>query len=216
MRQGTRLQLVLVAIAMLAMGVIVDRIAIVAGSNVIKDSDIDREIRMTDFLNADRLDVSEAARKKAADRLIDQALIRQELKVGEYAEATPADAEKMLAQVRKQRYRTDAAFSAALKKYGITQQQLLAQLRWQMTVLQFIDQRFRPGVLVSDEQVDAYYREHIAELAKANGGKRPTLDEARQDIENTLTGERVNEQFYAWLDGQRKQTNIEYHEPGLR
>ena len=208
--------LLFVAIVTVAMAVIIDRIAIVVGTSVIKDSDIDREIRITDFVNGDRLDLSEAARKQAADRLIDQALIRKEIEVGEYAQATPADAEKMLAQIRKQRYRTEASFNSALKRYGVTEPQLLAQLRWQMTVLQFIDQRFRPGVLVSDEQINNYYNEHIAELTQANGGKRPTLDEARQQIENALTGEQVNQQFYAWLDQQRKQTNIEYHEPGLR
>ena len=35
--------------------------------------------------------------------------------------------------------------------------ELRAQLLWQLTVLRFIDQRFRPGVLVTDEEVRTYY-----------------------------------------------------------
>ena len=49
-----------------------------------------------------------------------------------------------------------------------TEDQLRRYLQWQLTVLRFIDQRFRPGVLVTEEEVRAYYDEHRAELQKAN------------------------------------------------
>jgi parvulin-like peptidyl-prolyl isomerase len=200
----------------MAMAVIIDRIAIVVDNQVINDSDIAREIHMTDFINGDPLDTSAAARKKAASRLIDQALIRHEIQLGEYSRATPADAQSMLDEIRKQRYKTAAAYEAALHRYGITQAQLLEQLQWQMTVLQFIDQRFKPGIMISDAQIQQYYNRHAAQLTQAAGGRRPTLDEVRQQIEDTLAGEEVNKEFYAWLDQQRKQSSIEYHEAGLK
>ena len=63
-------------------GTIIDRIAIIVGKQVIKDSDITREIRLTSFLNTDPLDLGPGARRRAANRLIDQALIRNEMRLG--------------------------------------------------------------------------------------------------------------------------------------
>ncbi|MBV9613086.1 MAG: hypothetical protein JO091_11475, partial [Acidobacteriaceae bacterium] len=41
----------LLACNALAPGVIIDRIAVVVGNSIVKDSDIDRDIRVTSFLN---------------------------------------------------------------------------------------------------------------------------------------------------------------------
>src|SRR5207247_1311966 len=121
-------------------GEVINRIAVVVGKNVIKQSDVTREIRMTDFLNGDKLDFSADARRKAAERLIDQKMIQQEMKAGRYPTAAPEEAERLLAQVKKDRFGGDQArYQNALKEYGITEQDLKAQLQWQIAVLRFID-----------------------------------------------------------------------------
>jgi parvulin-like peptidyl-prolyl isomerase len=195
---------------------VIDRIAIIVGNSVIKDSDIDRDIRITDFLNRDPLEFSAAARKRAADRLIDQALIRREIEVAQYPYATDQDVNNFLQQIRKQRFKSDADYRHALEEYGITEAQLRRALKWQLTVLHFIDMRFRPGVLITDQDVADYYKSHLAELTRDNGGKHPTLEEARPKIEDELTGERVNQQFEAWLDETRKNANVQYREASLK
>ncbi len=125
---------------------IVDRIAVVAGTRVIKDSDIEREIRVIDFINGESLDFSPAARKKAAGRLIDQSLLRREIEAGRYPAAAAEEVDKFLAQVRRQRFPSDSEYQAALDRYGITEDQLKQHLAWQLTVLHFIEQRFRAGI----------------------------------------------------------------------
>jgi hypothetical protein len=116
--------------------VVLDRIAIVVDNQVIKDSDIERDIRITDFLNGERLDFSPAARKKAADHLIDQAIIRHEIQLGLYPEATTEETDKLLKQA--------LAGHPDPPAYGITKDQLRRALHWQLTVLRFIDMRFKP------------------------------------------------------------------------
>ncbi len=125
--------------------------AVVAGTRVIKDSDIEREIRLTDFLNGDKLDLSPAARRKAAQRLIDQAMIHREVDLGRYSPPTAAEVDAFLQQVRKQRFKDEAQFRQALRNYGITKR-FEAQVRWQIAVLHFIEQRFRPAVLVQNRR----------------------------------------------------------------
>ncbi len=100
----------------LALAVIIDRIAIIVGNSIIKDSDIDLDLRVTDFLNGDPLDLSNASRKKAASRLIDQVFIRREVEIGDYPIATLQQADQQLAGIEKQRFRTDAAFQQALRQ----------------------------------------------------------------------------------------------------
>lgn len=210
-----RLMTILVASAVTASAVIIDQIAIVIGDSIVKDSDIERDIRGTAFMNGDPLDLSEAARKKAASRLIDQVFIRREIESGDYPDATWKQTDEQIARLARQRFKTQAAFEAALRRYGFTEVDLRTLVQWQLTILSFINIRFKPAVLVTDEDIEKYYNEHAAALAREHPGKS-SLDDLRDEIRQTLTDERVNQQFFAWLDEQRKSNKIQYLEASLR
>ncbi len=194
--------------------VIIDRIAVVIGSSIVKQSDIDRDLRVTEFLNRSPLDLSAAAHKAALNRLIDQVFIRKEIHVGEYPEASPQQADQQLTSIQRERYRTDAAFDQALRRYGLTPLEVRSQVQWQLTVLQFVDARFKPAAYVSEGEIRTYYREHTAALKRQTG--KDSLNDMRQDISNLLVGQKVNKLFFDWLDTQRKEAKINYLEPGLQ
>ena len=143
-------------------------------------------------------------------------MIRREIEVAQYPFATDQDVNTFAQQIRKQRFKNDTEYNHALQEYGIIEAQLRKALKWQLTVLHFIDVRFRPGVLINDQDIEHYYNSHLAELTRNNGGKQPTLDQARSGIEDQLTGERVNQQFESWLDETRKNANIQYREASLQ
>jgi hypothetical protein len=196
--------------------VIVDRMAVIVGNQVIKASDIDRDIRLTAFLNREKLNFSPDAKRKAAERLIDQAIIRQQIATGGYRRPSDSEAEALLKQLRQDRFGgSEEQLRSALTGRGLTEEQLRAQLLWQLTVLRFIGQRFRPGVLVSDEEVRAYYDEHLAEL-KREYPRNNTFEELAPKIRASLEGERINQNFAQWLDQTRKRTRIEYREAAFQ
>lgn len=211
---GVRLLGLVVAFAIAASGVVIDQIAIVIGNSIIKDSDIDRDLRGTDFMNGAPLDLSDAARKKAASRLIDQVFIRREIESGDYPDASWKQTDEQIKRLVRQRFKTQAAFDAALRRYGFTDIDLRTLVQWQLTILSFINIRFKPAVLVTDEEIQKYYNEHAAALAREHPGK--SLDDLREQIRQTLTGQGVNQQFFAWLDEQRKSNKIEYLEASLK
>lgn len=213
MRPGMAL-LLLLAAAVSASAVIIDRIAIIVNKNIIKDSDIDRDIRVTDFLNRAALSFSDAARKKAANRLLTQQFIRREIRIGDYPGATSQQADKELSDLIANRFKTQATFQRALRRYGLTKTELEMYFQWQLTVLDFIGARFKPAVYVTGKDVRTYYDVHAAALAKKYPGKSPT--QLRKETRDILTGEEVNKQFYSWLDQQRKNAKIQYLEEGLR
>jgi hypothetical protein len=194
---------------------VVDRIAVIVGKRVIKSSDIARDIRVTAFLNNETPSFGVAARRKSADRLIDQQLIREQIERGGYTPATDAGAASMLATIREGRLESAARFRNELAKYQITEEDLRRQLLLQLTVLRFIDQRFRPGVLVTDEEIKSYYEQHLDQLRKENPANY-TFQALEPKIRSLLEGQRVNENFEQWLADARKRARIEYrHEAFL-
>ena len=192
-----------------APAVIIDQIAVVIGNSIVKDSDIDRDIRVTSFLNNEPLNFDNAARKQAANRLIDQIFIRREIQVGDYPMATLKEADEQLDRLKKERFRSNLAFEQALHRFGLTELELRTDFQWQLTVLRFIEIRFKPAVLVSDEEVEKYYKQNAAKYP----GK--SLDDVREQIRDTLTEERINQQFFRWLEYQRRSNKIQYLEPSL-
>jgi hypothetical protein len=191
---------------------VVDRIAVIVGKHVIKASDIYRDLGVTEFLNREQPNFGSNARHKSAERLIDQVIIGDEIANGGYTRPTNADADAVLKQLRQHRFAgSDARLREELTLYGITEDQLRARLLWQLEVLRFIDQRFRPGVLVTGEEVRTYYDQHRTDLRReypqANG-----FEALEPKIRASLEGERINQNFVQWLDQARKQNRIEYRQ----
>ena len=201
------------ACAWLAFPVLVDQIAITVDKDLIKDSDINRDLLATQLLNGDPPDISPAARKKDAGHLIEQVFIREEIFAGDYPVATTEEAEQELNQLVKERYKSAAQFDAALKRYHLTEPDLREQFRWQLTVLRFIDARFRPAVLITDDQVNKYYAQHVTALKKQN--PKGTEDDLKADVRNMLAGEQVNKLLFAWLDQRRHDAKVIYLEAAL-
>lgn len=196
--------------------VVVDRVAIIVGRRVVKSSDIDRDLRCSQFMNGEPLNVSPVAKQEVAERLITQELIRQEIMNGGYSQASEPDVNAFLLQTKKDRFKgSETQFRAALTRYALTEDQLRRYLRWQLTVLRFIDQRFRPGVLVTDEDVRTYYEERRAELEKAYPQEK-TFEALEHKIREILVGERVNQSLEEWLEQTRRRAFIERREPAFR
>jgi hypothetical protein len=189
---------------------VVDRMAVVVGKHVIKSSDIFRDLGATEFLNRERPNFSPDARHKAADRLIEQTIIRDEIANGGYKWAPSADADAMLSKIRQERFGdSNVRLRAELSRYGLTEQELREQLLWQLTVLRFIDQRFRAGVLVTDEDVRTYYDVHLADL-KRQYPQDSGFKELEPKIRASLEGERINKNFVESIEGARKRVHVRY------
>lgn len=181
---------------------IIDRIAVTVGKQVITESEINREIRLTAFLNGDQPQFTAEARRKAADRLVEQKLIRREQELSRYPAPHPAEAEPLLRKIEA-RYKTSADFSRALEQYGIAERDVREHLLWQLTLLRFVDARFRPGIQISDEEIRHYYEQHL----KSSG---TSLDQDRDKIEQALVEQRIDQELDQWLKRARERTKVEY------
>jgi hypothetical protein len=196
---------------------IIDRIAVSIGNNVITTSDVDREIRVTAFQAGVKPDLSPANRRATAQRMVEQRLIRREMDLSHYPLPQASEAEPLLQQLRTTRYPNDADFRQALADYGITEQDVKDELLWQLTLLRFIEVRFRPGVRVSDEEVQEYFDKQVKPAAQAaHPGQPITLEDYRSQIENRLAEQRTDSEVDKWLQEARKRTEIVFHEEAFQ
>ena len=205
-----RLSSLLVVGCALSGSVVIDRIAVVVGKHAIKTSDIDRDVRATQFLNHERPDFSVDTKRKAAERLIDQTLIGDEMEKGRYARSGAGDLDAMFKRLLQDRFGGSAArMKDSLSEYGLGADQLRMQLQWQLDVMKFIEERFRPGVLVTDEEVRAYYDARQTDL-KRQFPQLKTYEALAPKIRTSLEGERLNGNFEQWLTQVRQRNRVEY------
>ncbi len=192
--------------------VVLDRMAVIVDKHVIKASDMDWDLRVTGFLNRQHLNFTPTAKRQSAERLIDQEIIRQEIVTGNYRRPPDSEAAALVNNLRRDRFvGSDVKMREELQRYGVTEDQLRAQLLWQLTVLRFIDERFRPAVIVTDEEVHAYYNQHLAELRRQYPGDQ-SFETLEPRIRSLLEGQRINENFEQWLAEARKRARIEYRQ----
>ena len=200
-----------------ATATVIDRIAVSVGNRIVAASDIDREIRVTAYLNAAKLDFSPAARRAAAGRMVDQTLVRLEVESSRYPAPTTEEVKAALDQFKQQHYDNDAAYQKDLATYGITEQDVLNELAWQRTFLSYIDVRFRPAVQVTDQEIQDYFDKVVKPAAEAaHPGQPATLDEYRQPIEDTLAGKKEDSALQTWLEHAKQRTGVIYHEEAFQ
>jgi hypothetical protein len=194
---------------------IIDRIAISVGNQVITESQIVEEIRLTAFLNQDKLNLDNEERKKSAGRLIEQTLVRREMEFSHYPLPALSDAAQSL-EILKARYKTDAEYQQALDSYAITEDGLKRRLWWQATFLRFIDYRFRPGIQIPEADMRANYQQQLDKWKQEGIAPVPSLEDVRPSIERTLTEERIDQAVDRWLADTRTQVAIRFHDEALQ
>jgi len=210
-----RAGLLLFAFCVLVRDEIIDRIAISVGNQVITEGQIDQEIRLTAFLNHERLNLSGDGRKKAGGRLVEQALVKRDMDLSRYPLPGASDVEASFVDV-KQSYTPETMYQRTLQEYGITEDALKRRLLWQLTLLRFVDYRFRPGIQVSDADLKTYYDQELARWKQQGIEPVPTLDESRGKIEEILTQQRIDQALDAWMAETRKQVTINYLDEALK
>jgi hypothetical protein len=214
-----RISIAICLAALLAAGAgaeIVDRLAVSVGNRVITETDLDREIRITALLNHEKPDFSPSNKRRSAERMVDQTLVRNEMEESRYPPPSAAATEAAL-QEEKTRYGNDAAYRRALAEYGVGEDDLKARLAWQLMLVSFIGLRFRPGIQIGDEEIRKYFDEHMrAGLMQAHPGQTPSLDDRRAGIEETLISQAAAQQVEQWLKEARRRTHIQYHDEVFR
>jgi len=199
----TRFLLALLCIAG-ARAVVLDRIAVTVGKDVITETEVDQAIRITALLNGDTPVYNAKSRREAAGRLVDQDLIRRDMELSKWPQPEPEAVTKLLEQVKRERFGRDTGYRQALQRSGTTEAELLEYLRWQLATLRYTESRFRPRPGAPAPGTVQPHTDGVDGVAPATGA----------DGAAAATG--TDAQLDAWLKDARTRVTIVYHEETFR
>ena len=190
-------------------GTVVDRIVTSVNGHAVLQSDWEQEIAFEALLNGRDPDTFTASERTAAlDRLVDQELLREQVRPGQAAAA--AEVATRLADVRKLQpgASSDTAWQAALQRYGLTESDLEKRLSEDIQLMKLVEDRLRPSIQIDQKAVESYYKDELLpELAKAGSSAKP-LTQVYVQIKTLLAEKKMNELLSGWLASLRSGSQI--------
>jgi hypothetical protein len=202
--------------------VVLDRVVAVVNNQAILASDIDDEIRLS-VLDPGRAGMGVLTRQRALDQLISRNLIQQQIRDEDMQSVEPdaAEVDARLAEIRNQLpacvhkdCASETGWKAFLSAHGLTPERVRSYLRYRIEILRFIEQRFRQGIQIPQQDIKTYYNDTLLPQY-AKGEAIPPLDQVAPRIQEILLQRRVNALFDGWLENLRKQGEIEVLDPSL-
>jgi hypothetical protein len=204
----------------MAPGTTVDRVVAIVNGELILDSDVAQERRFSALLPYGEAG-GRYSRDRAIERLINRDLILQQAKLQPGDEITDEAAQKDLTSLKKtipecKEYHceTKAGWDKFLATQGFTEPTLLALWKQRMTVLAFIEQRFRMGIKISDEQIKKYYDTDLKAQYDAQHATEPPLESISSRIQEVLLQQQVSALLGEWLKSLRAQGSVVVLHPG--
>jgi hypothetical protein len=192
-------------------GDIIDRIVATVNGHIILQSDWDDDVRYEAFIGgrpSDRVTIED--RKSALDRLIDQELLREQVRASDSPAASPEEVTRHIDQIRQQYpgAETESGWAATLARYALTLEDLKKRLAVQLELARLVEARLRPGVNIDSKSVESYYNQELLPQLRQAGAKDVPLNEVTPKIKELLTQEKVNQLLIAWLQNLRSGSEI--------
>jgi parvulin-like peptidyl-prolyl isomerase len=182
---------------------VVDRIVARVENDVILLSDVRALTRYQQFL-----DGKSETDAQILDRLIDQWIVRTEADVSHSPRPSEADIDRGLNRDRNS-FGSEQEYEVRRKQAGLSEQDVRAMVASQLYLSNYLDSRFRPAVQIDPKEIEDFYQTAIVPRAKARGQEPPTLDAARDSIQEALIQNGINHQADQWLKESRLRLHVE-------
>lgn len=205
---------------------VIDRIVATVNGRVILQSDLDEALCYQALLtNRTLTQLTDDDRRAVLDRLIDQELLREQMKSADFPHATDAEVTARVAEARKlyPQAASSGAWQSLLAQYDLTEKDLLVHVRQEIDVMRLVDARLRPAVQIDSKSIEAYYRDQFVPKLKQSGASAAPLAEVSAKIRELLTEQKVSELLVSWLQTLRSESQVRLpgvtpssNDPGVR
>jgi hypothetical protein len=142
------------------------------------------------------------------DRLIDQWIVQTEADVSHFPHPSDADIDRSLSQLQKS-FASIEEYEARKKQSGLNDSEIRRIVGLQLYLSNYLDSRFRPGVQIDSKAIEDFYVNKVLPQAKSRGQEPPSLDAARDFIQEALIQQGINEQADRWLKESKVRLHIE-------
>jgi peptidyl-prolyl cis-trans isomerase SurA len=154
----------------------VNRVVAVVGEDVITSLDLDKVIKTMEAQLGRIENPAEAVarqkqmRKVALERLIEDRIFQQEV-TRQNIRVTQKEIDRYIERIKSRNQISEKQFAAHLSRRGLTPDEYKAELKKDILKQKLIQRSVKQQVVISDDQVQEYYRKHLNEYGK--------LDEVR-------------------------------------
>jgi peptidyl-prolyl cis-trans isomerase SurA len=200
--------------------VVLDHVIGVINGDVLLQSDVDEEQRfaaLEPFSTQGRNNTPARAGRRLANRtLILQQMKEQQLNT----DVSDDEVKKSLAELREHLPRcrhyqcsTDLGWKKFLADNGLTEAEVAAHWKQRLEILKFIDIRFRTGVRITKEEIEAYYQKSILPVYEKQNEKPPAESLLAPRIQEILLQQHVNVLLQDWLKSLRDEGSVQILDP---
>ncbi len=182
---------------------VVDRIVARVENDIILSSDVQELKEYQELVNGKS--ESESA---VLDRLIDQWIVRSEAALSRFPEPKDAEMDREVSRVVKS-FASLEEYEARKKQSGLNDAEVRKIVSAQLYLTSYLDSRFRPSVQIDEKAIVDFYQNAVVPRAKTRGQEPPTLDAARDIIQEALVQSDINEQADRWLKESRARLHVQ-------
>jgi peptidyl-prolyl cis-trans isomerase SurA len=200
-------------------GTQLDRVVAIVNEDLILDSDVNEEMRLQAF--DPYRTRSEITPTRAIERLINRALILQQLKLQPQEQPPDAEVTKQIDELRKDipacsqyQCETKAGWDRFLADHGFTEASFFTRWKERMTVLAFVEDRFEVGVNIKPDQIQNYYEKTLVPEYQRQHVPAPKLDAISNQIREVLLQQQISNLLQDWLKSLRAQGSVVVMHPG--
>ena len=202
--------------------IVLDHVVAAVNNRPILASEVEDEIRLS-ILDSGQATEGSLTPQHALEQLISRTLVDQQMR-REDEDAAQPDAKEVQARISDLRNQlpacvrhdceSEAGWQAFLAAHNLTSGQVQSYIRYRLEILRFIEDRFRPGIRVSPQEIESYYRNKLAPQY-SDPANVPPLSDVSSRIEEILLEEQVNVLFDQWLNNLRAQGDVEILDPSF-
>jgi hypothetical protein len=203
--------LALLTTAFTAGAEVIDRIVATVNGHIILLSDWEDSLRYEAFSSGRSVGRMTATdRKSALDHLIDQELLREQLKDSDVLHPSSEEVAQRMAEIRKQfpEAETELGWRKILDRYRLSEESLKNRVAAELDLMRLVDARLRPSVSVDSKSIESYYSEELLPQLRHSGGQNVPLADVTAKIKELLTQKKISQLLTAWLQDLRAGSEI--------
>ena len=150
---------------------VVDRVVAVVNNDIISQYELEKsikpyveQIRSSQYPTDVEARLTSEVREKILNDMIDQKLTDQELERHQIT-VGPDEVDKAIERLKKAQLVTDEQLQMFLDQEGITMEEYRDQTKQQILRAKLVSREVRSKVVITQEDINAYYQNHISEYA---------------------------------------------------
>jgi hypothetical protein len=182
---------------------VIDRIVARVETDIILLSDVRQLNRYQVFL-----DGKAQSDEDILNRLIDQWIVRSEASVARFPQPSDEDVSRSIERLKRS-FSSPEEFQLRQKNSGLTEDDIRRFVRAQLYLSNYLDSRFRPAIQIDEKAIEEFYKNRVVPRSESRKQTPPTLENARDFIQEALVQGAINEQADRWLKESRARVRVE-------